>query len=80
MKCMMSVDGKHINRVTDHEASELFHEGGWRYVPKSIWKEKVRDLEKEPAVNEETGKTEMVTKKSNKMSKAQKRHLKKSNK
>ncbi len=78
MKCMMSVDNKHIRRVTDEQASELYGEG-WRYVPKSVWKEKVRDVEKEPAVNQDTGKLEMVTKKSNKMSKAQKRHLRKSN-
>ena len=77
MKCMMSVDNKHIKRVSDDKASELFHEG-WRYIAKSIWKEKVRDVNKEEEVNEETGKTEMVTKKSNKMSKAAKRHSKKS--
>ena len=71
MKCMMSVDGKHINRVSDDEAVELYHEG-WRYVAKSLWKEKVRDVEKP---------TEKPTKtKSNKMSKAQKRHMRKSNK
>ena len=45
MKCIMSLDEKHIKRVTDEEASELFHEGGWRYVAKSVWKEKVRDVE-----------------------------------
>ena len=44
MKCMMSVDGKHINRVSDDKAVELYHEG-WRYVAKSLWKEKVRDVE-----------------------------------
>ena len=70
MKCMMSVDGKHINRVSDDEAVELYHEG-WRYVAKSLWKEKVRDVEK--PTEEKTTKT-----KSNKMSKAQKRHAKKS--
>ena len=72
MKCMMSVDNKHIRRVTDEKASELYHEG-WRFVPKSLWKEKVRDIDKqeeEPVTN----------KKSNKMSKAQKRHMRKSNK
>ena len=70
MKCMMSVDKKHIRRVTDELASELYQEG-WRYVSKSIWKEKVRDIEKP--------KEEKPTKtKSNKMSKAQKRHLRKS--
>ena len=71
----MSVDNKYIQRVTDDKASELFGEG-WRFVPKSLWKEKVRDVNKESVVNEETGKTEMVTK-SNKMSKSQKRHLRK---
>ena len=73
MKCMMSVDNKHIRRVTDEQASELYGEG-WRYVPKSVWKEKVRDVE---TTTEEIPKD---NKKSNKMSKAQKRHLRKSNK
>ena len=72
MKCMMSVDGKHINRVSDNEAVELYHEG-WRYVAKSLWKEKVRDIE-QPTEEKPT------KNKSNKMSKAQKRHLRKSNK
>ena len=71
MKCMMSVDGKHINRVSDDEAVELYHEG-WRYVAKSLWKEKVRDVE----VKEEVIKPQ----KNNKLSKSQKRHLRKSNK
>ena len=68
----MSVDNKHIKRVTDEKASELYGEG-WRYVPKSIWKEKVRDVEK-PTEEKPT------KKKSNKMSKSQKRHMRKSNK
>ena len=76
MKTMMSLDGTRIERVSNEKASRLFSEG-YKYVAKSIWKEKVRDLNKEPAVNEETGKTEMVTK-SNKMSKASKRHSKQS--
>ena len=78
MKCMMSSDGTHIVRVSDDEASGLYHNENYSYVAKSVWKEKVRDIDKEPAVNEETGNLEMVTKKSNKMSKAAKRHLKKS--
>ena len=45
MKCIISVDRKHIRRVTDEKAAELFHEG-WNYVPKSLWKEKIRDIEK----------------------------------
>ena len=72
MKCMASVDKKHIRRVTDEEASQLYEEG-WNYVSKSLWKERVRDVEKP--------KEEKLTKtKSNKMSKAAKRHLRKSNK
>ena len=70
MKCMTSVDRKHIRRVTDEKAIELYHEG-WRYVPKSLWKEVVRDIEKPK--EEKPNKT-----KSNKMSKAQKRHMRKS--
>jgi hypothetical protein len=70
MKCMMSVDGKHIRRVNDAKASELYHEG-WRYIAKSMWKEKVRDVEKQ---TEE----KPTKKKTNKMSKSQKRHLRKS--
>ena len=69
----MSVDNKHIKRVTDEKAAELYHEG-WRYVAKSVWKEKVRDVNK-PEEEEKPTK-----KKSNKMSKSQKRHMRKSNK
>ena len=36
MKTMMSIDGDNIRRVSDEKASELFHEGGYRYVSKSI--------------------------------------------
>ena len=71
MKCMMSVDGSNIVRVSDEKASELFSEG-FRYVSKSLWKEKVRDVEI-------TTEEKPTNKKSNKMSKAQKRHLRKSN-
>ena len=48
----MSVDGSNIVRVSDEKASELFSEG-FRYISKSIWKEKVRDVNKK----EETKKT-----------------------
>ena len=73
MKCMMSSDGTNIVRVPDDEASELYHNENYKYVAKSVWKEKVRDIEKP--------KEETPTKtKSNKMSKSQKRHMRKSNK
>ena len=70
MKCMMSSDGAHIVRVSDDEASELYHNENYSYVAKSVWKEKVRDIEQP--------KEEPTNKKSNKMSKAQKRHMRKS--
>ena len=71
MKCMMSVDGSNIVRVSDEKATELYHDG-FRYVSKSVWKEKVRDVETKLEI-------ESDNKKSNKLSKAQKRHLRKSN-
>ena len=71
MKCMMSSDGTNIVRVSDDEASELYHNENYSYVAKSVWKEKVRDIEQPQ---------EPTNKKTNKMSKAQKRHLRKSNK
>ena len=71
MKTMMSLDGAQIVRVSDEKASRLFEEG-YKYIAKSIWKEKVRDVEK--STEEETP----TKKKSNKMSKAEKRHLRKS--
>ena len=76
----MSSDGTNVVRVSDDEASKLYHNENFKYVAKSVWKEKTRDVNKEPALNENTGEVEMVKKKSNEMSKAQKRHLKKSNK
>ena len=78
MKCMMSSDGTRVLRVSEDEASKLYHNENFKYVAKSVWKEKTRDVNKEPELNEDTGETEMVTKKSNKMSKAQKRHMRKS--
>ena len=79
MKCMMSSDGTNIVRVPDDEASKLYHNENFKYVAKSMWKEKTRDVNKEPALNENTGE-EPTNKKTNKMSKAQKRQLRKSNK
>tara|TARA_Y100001938_G_C8099634_1_gene440648 strand:+ start:119 stop:331 length:213 start_codon:yes stop_codon:yes gene_type:complete len=69
---MMSVDGSNIVRVSDEKASKLYEEG-FRYVPKSMWKEKVRDVE---STEEEVTKSQ----KNNKLSKSQKRHLRKSKK
>ena len=73
MKTMISMDKKHIKRVTDEKAAELFHEG-WQYTTKSVWKEKVRD------VNKKEEKPTTGKKTSNKLSKSQKRHMRKANK
>ena len=67
MKCVMSVDEKHIKRVTDKKASKLYHEGGWRYVSKSLWKEKVRDLDKK-VVDDAEDELKVIKKKNNEMS------------
>ncbi len=67
----MSVDGSKIIRVSDEKASKLYREG-FRYISKSLWKEKVRDVEQPQE--------EPTNKKTNKMSKAQKRHERKSKK
>ena len=72
MKTMMSMDGKKILRVTEDKARELYMEG-FRFVPKSLWKEKIRDIDK-PTEEEPT------KKKNNKMSRATKRHLRKTDK
>ena len=71
MKTMMSLDGTQIVRVSDEKASRLFSDG-YRYIAKSIWKEKVRD------VNKPTEEEKPTKKKSNKMSKSTKRHMRKS--
>ena len=73
MKTMMSVDGKRIFRTSDQNASKLHTNGEADYCAKSLWKEKVRDIEK-PAEDKPT------KSKTNKMSKSSKRHLRKSNK
>ena len=73
MKTMISMDKKHIKRVTDEKATKLYHEG-WNYTSKSVWKEKVRD------VNKPTEEETPIKNKSNKLSKSQKRHMRKSNK
>ena len=68
------MDKKHIKRVTDEKAIKLYHEG-WNYTNKSVWKEKVRDVNKQEETPNPTGK-----KTSNELSKSQKRHMRKSNK
>ena len=56
MKTMMSLDGTQIVRVSDEKASRLFSDG-YRYVAKSIWKEKVRDVNKKETTNKKKKKS-----------------------
>ena len=71
MKTMVSMDKKIIKRVTDEKANKLYHEG-WNYTTKSVWKEQVRDVNKEI---DESPLGVGFKQKSNKMSKSQKRHM-----
>ena len=73
MKTMLSVDGKKIVRISDEKANQLYSEG-FKFIPKSMWKEQVRDIDK-PTEEEKPTKE-----KNNEMSRATKRHLRKSNK
>ena len=78
MKTIMTTKDN-IIRVSDERALELLKEG-FKYIPKSEWKEKVRDVDKTPALTEDTGKLELTKEKNNKMSRSTKRHLRKANK
>ena len=81
MKCMANIDETVVIRVTDEEADVLVHEG-FHHVAKSVWKEKVRDIDKEVHENPVgVGFTQKdMKKKSNKMSRSTKRHMRKVNK
>ena len=73
MKTLRHKEAGNLKRRPDGEAHKMVETGKWEYVPKSMWKEQVRDV----------GKTEEIsegTKTHNKISKATKRHLKKGNK
>ena len=80
MKTMISMDKKHIKRVTDEKASELYHGGGWNYTHKSVWKEEVRDVDKGVHKSPVGAGFAHKDTKSNKMSKSTKRHMRKTNK
>ena len=69
MKTMRSRDGKRIWRTTDEKASQLYQDGEANYASKEEWKKEVRDLDKP--------KEEKKTVKTNKPSKSQKRHYRK---
>jgi len=77
MKTMKSTRGK-IVRVSDEKASRLYEEG-YTYISKEEWKKHIKGINDE-VHNHPLG-TEFsygsIKKKSNKLSKAQKRHMRK---
>ena len=82
MKTMISMDGKRVWRTTNEKASELYSGGEANYAPKSEWKEEVRDIDKEVHENPVgVGFAQKdMKKKSNKMSRSTKLHMRKANK
>ena len=66
----MMTTKNNIIRVSDDRAQELLKDG-FKYIPKSEWKEKVRDVKK-------SAEEKPPEEKNNKMSRAAKRHLRKS--
>ena len=69
---MANQDESVVVRVSEEKAEIMQHEG-FHYVPKEVWKQKVRDAEQPVEDNP-------IKAKSNKMSKATKRQLRKSKK
>ena len=54
MKTIMKIEvdedfpaSSYIRRVKDVEAVSYVKEGTWKYAPKSVWKERIRDIKKE---------------------------------
>ena len=54
MKTIMKIEidedfpaSSYIRRVKDVEAVSYVKEGTWKYAPKSVWKENIRDIKKE---------------------------------
>ena len=63
MKTIMKIEvdedfpaSSYIRRVKDVDAVSYVNEGEWKYAPKTLWKEKIRD------VNKDTKKTESISK------------------
>ena len=53
MKTIMKIEveetepaSSYIRRVKDVEAASYVNESAWHYVPKALWKEKIRDVNK----------------------------------
>tara|TARA_Y100000593_G_scaffold73150_1_gene134359 strand:+ start:1865 stop:2086 length:222 start_codon:yes stop_codon:yes gene_type:complete len=73
MKTMANQDNSVVIRISEEKAKILEHEG-FHYVPKAVWKEY------EARKRGQSDFTPPIPKKSNKMSKSTKRHLRRKNK
>ena len=63
MKTIMKIEvdedfpaSSYIRRVKNIDAVSYVNEGGWKYAPKTLWKEKIRDI------NKDTKKEEVISK------------------
>ena len=63
MKTIMKIEveenspaNSYIRRVKDVDAVSYVNEGEWKYAPKALWKEKIRDI------NKDTKKEEVISK------------------
>ena len=78
MKTLRHKEAGNLKRRPDEEAHKMFETGKWEYVPKSVWKE-YRMVEVKSKMDDRLNHSELKEK-SNKISKATKRHLRKQNK
>ena len=46
MKTLRHKEAGNLKRRPDEEAQKMFETGNWEFVPKSVWKEQVRDINK----------------------------------
>ena len=70
MKTIMKIEvdedfpaSSYIRRVKDVDAVSYVNEGEWQYAPKSLWKEKIRDINKDTKKTESISKSKKKTKK-----------------
>ena len=70
MKTIMKIEvdedfpaSSYIRRVKDVDAVSYVNEGEWKYAPKSLWKEKIRDISKNTDKKEATSKSKKKKKK-----------------
>ena len=69
MKTIMKIEvdedfpaSSYIRRVKDVEAVSYVNEGKWKYAPKALWKEKIRDINKDTKKEETTSKSKKKNK------------------